>query len=98
MSRGILSWGDFVLGGILSRGILSGGFCPGGFCPGGFCPDTAQNASASLLLCRQGIPSNQSISAHSLIFLWKSDLPTGFFLFDGADCEAVFDKDCNPSP
>ena len=40
MSRGILSWGDFVLGGILSRGILSGGFCPGGFCPGGFCPDT----------------------------------------------------------
>ena len=41
MSRGILSWGDFVLGGILSRGILSGGFCPGGFCPGGFCPDTS---------------------------------------------------------
>ena len=33
MSRGILSKGDFVLGGILSRGILSGGFCPGGFCP-----------------------------------------------------------------
>ena len=33
MSGGILSWGDFVLGGILSRGILSGGFCPGGFCP-----------------------------------------------------------------
>ena len=36
MSRGILSWGDFVLGGILSRGILSGGFCPGGFVRGDF--------------------------------------------------------------
>ena len=45
MSRGILSWGDFVLGGILSRGILSGGFCPGGFCPGGFCPDTSGTIS-----------------------------------------------------
>ena len=42
MSRGILSWGNFVLGGILSREILSGGFCPGGFCPGGFCPDTGE--------------------------------------------------------
>ena len=48
MSRGILSWGDFVLGGILSRGILSGGFCPGGFCPGGFCPDTAYNTFTEL--------------------------------------------------
>ena len=45
MSRGILSGGDFVLGGILSRGILSGGFCPGGFCPGGFCPRTIKNMS-----------------------------------------------------
>ena len=36
MSRGILSWGDFVLGGILSRGILSGGFCPGDFVRGDF--------------------------------------------------------------
>ena len=45
MSRGILSWGDFVLGGILSRGILSGGFCPGGFCPGGFCPDTPEDTT-----------------------------------------------------
>ena len=33
---GILSWGDFVLGGILSIGILSGGFCPGGFVRGDF--------------------------------------------------------------
>ena len=49
MSRGILSWGDFVLGGILSRGILSGGFCPGGFCPGGFCPDTDKEDPFSLL-------------------------------------------------
>ena len=48
MSRGILSWGDFVLGGILSRGILSGGFCPGGFCPGGFCPDTRVSACCPL--------------------------------------------------
>ena len=52
MSRGILSWGDFVLGGILSRGILSGGFCPGGFCPGGFCPDTGQLSLAGWIASR----------------------------------------------